>query len=322
VNANLVHHAILWGKLSHLVRVPNLARVYVCCSDGRVHMYESDTRDDLIGSLVDAAAIHGRWLPVCSQVMGQGWRVGGISAEGDKEYEDALMERLSAPPVKGDDVSQWVDMAHECNCNLSAAAVARLWNRKPLVNLLHVVHERTQVGDGAEVLVPLLTAAQRLVQARALFDEVPQAKKEAAASWRVLETLIKSRAKDCELLAYAASGVLRAMVRFHDATSKSNGEGGVAPKGISRTAAIERFEGANRQAIMDGEFVDVLLERGCRALASVDLETKSPDRLQLGASGALDLLDLIALSHAHSSDVELINRVLARTSDKLPQVMH
>jgi hypothetical protein len=55
-------------------------------------------------------------------------------------------------------------MALEVNCNLGAAAIARLWSRKPLVNLLHIIQERTQSNDGAAVLVPLLTAAGRLLQ--------------------------------------------------------------------------------------------------------------------------------------------------------------
>jgi hypothetical protein len=35
------------------------------------------------------------------------------AAEGDKEYEDALMERLSVPPVKGDDALHWLEIANE-----------------------------------------------------------------------------------------------------------------------------------------------------------------------------------------------------------------
>jgi len=142
----LVHHSIAWAKLSHIVRVPGAAgvgerggkgegqeaawrgreaallRVALCCADGRVHVYESAERDGVVASLVDAAAMQGMWLPVSADVMAEGWSVGGISAEGDKEYEDALMERLSTPPVKDEDIWQWVEMAHECNSNLSANA--------------------------------------------------------------------------------------------------------------------------------------------------------------------------------------------------------
>ena len=34
-------------------------------------------RDSVVSSLVDGAAMQGIWLPVCSDVMGEGWRVGG-----------------------------------------------------------------------------------------------------------------------------------------------------------------------------------------------------------------------------------------------------
>ena len=281
-------------------------RLALCCSDGRVHVYESGARDAVIASLVEVAAMQGLWLPVCQQVMGAGWHVGGIGSDGDKEYEEALMERLSTPPVKGDDVSQWVEMAHECNCNLSKAAIARLWSRKPLVNLLHIVHERMQANEGADVLVPLLTAAARLVQARALFDELPQVKKEAGGSWRVLETLTKSRD---ELKSYAALGVLRAMVHFQGLSTTTGGEP-VPVKGASRTAGIERIECANRQAIMDVDLVDVLVERSCRAGQSQQAT------LELGAAAALDLLDRVALSHAQSSDVDLVNRLLSKLGDR------
>jgi len=84
-----------------------LGRLALCCSDGRVHLYESRERDAMLSALVEGAALKGLWLPVCQEVMGEGWLVGGIGAEGDKEYEEALMERLSTPPIKGDDVSQW-----------------------------------------------------------------------------------------------------------------------------------------------------------------------------------------------------------------------
>jgi hypothetical protein len=95
----------------------------LCCTDGRIHLYESQERDVVVASLVDAATMLGVWLPVSADVMAEGWFVGGIGAEGDKEYEDALMERLSTAPLKDDeDIWPWVEMAHECNSNLSATA--------------------------------------------------------------------------------------------------------------------------------------------------------------------------------------------------------
>ncbi len=36
----------------------------------------------MVSSLVDGAAMQGIWLPVCSDVMGEGWRVGGIAGSG------------------------------------------------------------------------------------------------------------------------------------------------------------------------------------------------------------------------------------------------
>ena len=36
----------------------------------------------MVSSLVDGAAMQGIWLPVCSDVMGEGWRVGGIAGTG------------------------------------------------------------------------------------------------------------------------------------------------------------------------------------------------------------------------------------------------
>ena len=138
----LVHHSIPWAKLSHIVRVPGgesgrggggqdasathtrgQSRIALCCTDGRIHLYESQERDVVVASLVDAATMLGVWLPVSADVMAEGWFVGGIGAEGDKEYEDALMERLSTAPLKDDeDIWPWVEMAHECNSNLSATA--------------------------------------------------------------------------------------------------------------------------------------------------------------------------------------------------------
>lgn len=84
----------------------------------------------------------------------------------------------------------------------------------------------------------------------------------------------------------------------------------VPVKGASRTAGIERIESANRQAIMDMDFVDVLLDRGCRAGQGAQ------EAVELGAAAALDLLDRVALSHAQSSDMELVNRVLAKLEER------
>ena len=190
-------------------------------------------------------------------------------------------------------------------------AVSRLWNRKPVVNLLHMVNARTLAGDGASVLVPLLTAAVRLLQARALFDEVPQIKKELGAKWKAMEMLAKSAD---ELLSYAALGLVRAAVHFQGGASKAGGEG-AAGKGVSRVSGVERFECANRQAVMDAEFVNVLLERGCRAGG------KEAQDLQLGATSALDVLDSVALTYSQSSDVELVNLVLARIGVKVHELV-
>jgi hypothetical protein len=190
-------------------------------------------------------------------------------------------------------------------------AVSRLWNRKPVVNLLHMVNARTLAGDGASVLVPLLTAAVRLLQARALFDEVPQIKKELGAKWKAMEMLAKSAD---ELLSYAALGLVRAAVHFQGGAIKGGGEG-AAGKGVSRVSGVERFECANRQAVMDAEFVNVLLERGCRAGG------KEAQDLQLGATSALDVLDSVALTYSQSSDVELVNLVLARIGVKVHELV-
>lgn len=61
---------------------------------------------------------------------------------------------------------------------------------------------------------------------------------------------------------------------------------------------------------MDLDLVDVLLERACRAGQSQQAT------LELGAAAALDLLDRVALSHAQSSDVDLVNRLLSKLGDR------
>ena len=67
----------------------------------------------------------------------------------------------------------------------------------------------------------LLTATGLLLQARALFDEVPQIKKEAGGSWRALETLMTG---GDELMCLAALGVFRAAVHFQGLSTKAGGE--------------------------------------------------------------------------------------------------
>jgi hypothetical protein len=386
-NVQLVHHAIAWANLSHVVRLPatstrasldtadalpgaasacssahagedkdcclcnvaaacgtgggeqdhlgadapteasdGRARVAVCCWNGRVHVYECEERDVLLALLVDTACAHGLWLPVCSEVIGNGWRMGGIAAEGDKEYEDALVERLSLMQAgKDHDEALWVDMAHECFYNLSPAAVARVWSRKPLVNLVQVIHQHTAAqGDAAEtrVLVPLLMVGIRLLQARAVFEEVPQLKKEVGAStWRSLEALVRSPS---ELLSYSAASLLRALLQFQaGGGGRGVGEGAagtLASKATLRSGAgMERVESANRQALFEGELAQVLLERAC----GVAVRMRVGAHLQLGAVAALDILDTVALSQAASSgggELDLVNRVLARLRERVPEV--
>ena len=80
---------------------------------------------------------------------------------------------------------------------------------------------------------------------------------------------------------------------------------------MSRTAGIEKFEMANRHAVMEVDLVNCLLERCCR------LPVHASACMQLGTASALDLLDTVALSHSQSSDIELVNRVLAKLGENI-----
>ena len=136
----------------------------------------------------------------------------------------------------------------------------------------------------ARVVVPLLAAAARLLQARGVFEEVGNVRRDAGGSWRVLETLISS---PDEILAGNAVALLRAMVYYdsgggpgwggstpsgpwrrwtqqeQDAAGGRGAGEGAGGKGAGRAAGVERAEQANRLAVLDAEMLVAVVERGC-----------------------------------------------------------
>jgi hypothetical protein len=86
------------GALAACADKGGAGRLLVCSTSGDVYAYASEERDAVVAAVVEGAAAHGVHVMVCCEHMGQDWRVGGIGADGDREYEDALIERLSESP--------------------------------------------------------------------------------------------------------------------------------------------------------------------------------------------------------------------------------
>jgi len=95
--AGLVHAMLPWAALAQLSIAPGCGRV-LSVSEGqgfRRVTYEVGDREGLIGAIVDACAQQGFPAPVLPEEVAVGWVTGGVGPEGDKEYEDSLIERLA-----------------------------------------------------------------------------------------------------------------------------------------------------------------------------------------------------------------------------------
>ncbi len=65
-------------------------------------------------------------------------RVHGVGADIEKEYEDAVMERIAQLSEGGD---AWIDVVREFNSNISAPSAARCGTKRALLALLHTLAE-------------------------------------------------------------------------------------------------------------------------------------------------------------------------------------